>query len=69
MDERLEQMQHDFIELHNHTADQLVFGANSGICLAAVYFSPKEKLAEKPMRTFFKAVQDAMTISEEINHG
>lgn len=61
--ERLERMQDDFMEQHKN-ADELVFGVHSGVCLGAVYFSPKEKALERPLRTFFKAIRDAMTISE-----
>ena len=63
-DRRIEEMQTAFLEQHRD-ADELVYGVVSGVCLAAVYYSPKEKAVERPLRTFFKAVVDAETISEE----
>lgn len=64
-DERLEREQVAFLEQHKN-ADELVFGVGSGICLGAVYLSPKEKMVQRPLRTFFKAIQDAETISEDV---
>lgn len=57
---KIDELQHEWLERHKD-ADQLVCGTNSKQCLAAVYFSPKEKHEEKPIRDFFKPIVDAMT--------